>query len=103
MFVFAGWLKLAGDPKMVQLFSVIGAGQWFRYLTGSLEVFGAALLLIPATAGFGALLLAAVMVGAVLTHLLILGGSPAPALVLLVAVVVIAWGRRDRIRAALGR
>ena len=33
MFLFSGSLKLAGIPMMVQLFSVIGVGQWFRYVT----------------------------------------------------------------------
>lgn len=32
--------KLAGAPAMVGLFDTIGIGQWFRYLTGSLEVSG---------------------------------------------------------------
>lgn len=32
---------------MVELFNEIGLGQWFRYLTGGLEVVGAVALLIP--------------------------------------------------------
>ena len=47
MFLMAGFSKLSGDPQMVGLFDAIGLGQWFRYLTGSLEVLGAVLLLIP--------------------------------------------------------
>ncbi|MPZ64295.1 MAG: hypothetical protein GEU83_01785 [Pseudonocardiaceae bacterium] len=50
-----------------------------------------------------AVLLAAVLVGAMVTDLFVLGASPLPALVLLVVTAVIAWGRRDRIRTALGR
>ena len=38
MFVFAGGLKLTGAPDMVGLFDAIGIGQWFRYVTGSIEV-----------------------------------------------------------------
>jgi len=34
----AGIPKLLGNPMMVQLFGIIGIGQWFRYLTGGLEV-----------------------------------------------------------------
>ncbi len=38
-FLFAGGAKLAGtSPEMIQLFDKLGAGQWFRYLTGGLEV-----------------------------------------------------------------
>ena len=46
MFLMVGFLKLSGDPQLVGLFEAIGLGQWFRYLTGTLEVAGALLLLI---------------------------------------------------------
>lgn len=103
MFLFSGGMKLAATPEMVQLFDEIGVGQWLRYLTGGLEVIGAVALLIPRFVAHGAVLLAAVMVGAVVTDLFVLGATPVPALVLLVVTAVIAWGRRDRIRTALGR
>jgi putative oxidoreductase len=96
MFLMAGFSKLLGNEQMVGLFEAIGIGQWFRYLTGMLEVAGAILLLIPRTSGLGALLLAVVMVGAVITHLLIVGGSPLAAIILLVVTSVVAWGRRKR-------
>src|SRR6476619_3918396 len=76
MFLLAGTLKLVGVPMEVELFSAIGIGQWFRYVTGLLEVGGAIGLFIAALAPFAALLLAVVMVGAVLTHLFVVGGSP---------------------------
>ena len=41
MFLMVGFFKLSGDPQMVGLFDAIGLGQWFRYVTGSLEVLGA--------------------------------------------------------------
>lgn len=96
MFVSAGSDKLAGDPAMVQAFEAIGFGQWFRYLTGGLEVAGAVLLVLPAFAGFGAALLGGVMVGAILTHLFLVGGSALPALVLLIALIPVAAVRRER-------
>jgi putative oxidoreductase len=96
MFLMVGYLKLSGNPQLVGLFESIGLGQWFRYLTGTLEVAGALLLLIPRTSGLGALMLAGVMVGAVITHVLIVGGSPLPAIILLVVTAVVAWGRRER-------
>jgi uncharacterized membrane protein YphA (DoxX/SURF4 family) len=96
MFLMVGFLKLSGNPQLVGLFEAIGLGQWFRYLTGSLEVAGAILLLIPRTSGLAALMLFGVMVGAVITHLLIVGGSPQPAIILLIVTGIIAWGRRQR-------
>jgi putative oxidoreductase len=103
MFFAAGGPKLLGDPQMVGVFETIGLGQWFRYATGGIEVLSALLLLIPRLAGVGALLLVGVMVGAVLTHLLVVHSSPAIPLTLLVVVAVIAWGRRDRTLRLLGR
>ena len=96
MFLMVGFFKLSGDPRMVGLFDAIGVGQWFRYVTGSLEVLGAVLLLIPRLSGLGALLLVGVMLGAVATHLFIVAGGPLPAIILLIVTGVIAWGRRNR-------
>jgi putative oxidoreductase len=96
MFLMVGFLKLSGNPQLVGLFEAIGLGQWFRYLTGTLEVTGAFLLLIPRTSGLAALMLAGVMVGAVATHVFIVGGSPLMAIILLVVTTLIAWGRRQR-------
>ncbi len=96
MFLMVGYLKLSGNEQQVGLFQAIGIGQWFRYLTGSLEVAGAILLLIPRTSGLGALLLAGVMAGAVITHLFVVGGSPLMAIILLVVTTIVAWGRRQR-------
>ena len=102
MFFMAGGMKLSGAPDMVAMFEVLG-GQWFRYVTGGVEVLGAALLLVPRLAGVGALLLAATMVGAIFTHVAVIGGSFAIPLVLLVVTATIAWGRRERTLRLLGR
>jgi uncharacterized membrane protein YphA (DoxX/SURF4 family) len=96
-FLVAGGAKLAGAPAMVGMFNALDVGQWFRYVTGAIEVTGAVSLLVPALAPYGAILLAVTMVCAVATHLLIVGGSALPALVLLAASVAIAWARRDRL------
>lgn len=103
MFLLVGFSKLAGAEQAVALFEAIGIGQWFRYLTGALEVSGAILLLVPALAGVGALLLAAVMVGAVFTELFIIAGNPLMPLILLAVVGTIAYGRRERTRSLLRR
>ena len=103
MFVFAGGLKLTGAPDMVGLFDAVGIGQWFRYVTGSIEVVSAVALLVPSWAAFGALLLIPTMAGAVFTHLFIVGGSAVPATVLLTGSLAIAWARRDQLTSVLSR
>jgi uncharacterized membrane protein YphA (DoxX/SURF4 family) len=95
-FLAAGSAKLYGVPMMVQTFEHVGVGQWFRYLTGFLEVVGAAAVLIPTVAGFGAVLLAAIMVGATLAHLLVVPGSPIPAIVLFALSALVAFAHRDQ-------
>ena len=92
-FLLGGGLKLAGAEPMVAMFDKIGLGQWFRYLTGGIEVTGAILLLMPATVTIGGTLLAVTMIGAIATHLFVLGGSPLPAIVLFVVVGTVTWYR----------
>jgi hypothetical protein len=101
-FLAAGFTKLSGQPMMVETFEKVGVGQWFRYLTGGIEVASAVLLLIPRLAAVGAALLVGTMAGAVLSHLLILGGSPVPALVLGCLAGLILWGRIGTVKAWLG-
>ena len=81
-FLMAGFAKLSGQPMMVETFDKIGIGQWFRYVTGGIEVASAILLLIPRLSPVGAALLVCTMIEAVSTHLFVIGGSPVPALVL---------------------
>jgi putative oxidoreductase len=95
-FLMAGGSKFGGVPAMVAMFDAIGIGQWFRYVTGTIEVGSAIALLVPSLAPYGALALVATMTGAVLTHLFIVGGSPLPALVLGAGAAAIAWARRDQ-------
>lgn len=102
VFLAAGLAKLAGVQAMIDVFNTIGLGQWFRYVTGAVEVIGAVVLLIPSRAVFGALLLACTMVCAVITHLTVLPGSPVPAAILFALSAVIAWVQRDQIRRAIG-
>ena len=100
-FAGAGGAKLYGVPMLVLEFEHIGLGQWFRYFTGALEVFGALLILVPSLAAFGALLLICIMIGATLAHLFVIGGSPVPALVLLALSAIVAYAKRGQIAAVL--
>ena len=100
MFLMAGGSKLAGVPAMVSLFDAISVGQWFRYVTGVIEVTAGIALLVPAAAVFGALLLIPTMVGAIITNVFIAHASPVMPLLLLLAAAAVAWVRRYQLRAA---
>jgi putative oxidoreductase len=94
LFLISGLAKL-GDEQLIQTFTAIAVDQWFRYLTGLIEFASAILLLIPAVSGTAALLLVPTMIGAILAHVLIIGGSPALPIGLLIVVSVVAWGRKE--------
>lgn len=93
MFVMAGGSKLFGAPDMIQLFDAVGVGQWFRYVTGLIEVGSAVLLVIPGMARYGAGLLCCTMLGAILAHLTKLHTSPLLPVALLIGAAVVLWGR----------
>jgi putative oxidoreductase len=102
-FLMAGLAKLLGKPVMVEMFDKIGLGQWFRYLTGSIEMISAILLLVPKLIPIGAGLLVCTMSGAVITHLVKIGGSPAPAIILGCFAAIILWGRFDSLKTLVGK
>tara|TARA_B110000208_G_scaffold36704_1_gene48678 strand:- start:1377 stop:1724 length:348 start_codon:yes stop_codon:yes gene_type:complete len=91
VFLAAGGAKLAGAEMMVGTFQAIGLGEWFRYLTGALEVGAAILLWAPGRQLLASTVLLATMVGAVLAHLFILGPSLVPALVLGILCAIVAY------------
>jgi uncharacterized membrane protein YphA (DoxX/SURF4 family) len=101
-FVAAAAGKLLGSTDMIALFDVVGVGQWFRYVTGFLELLGALLLIVPGKSAFGAVLLACVMAGAVVAHLAVLHTAPTAPFVLLALTALIAWGRRSQLADLLG-
>ncbi len=101
-FVSAGGSKLAGAPAMVQMFDQIGVGQWFRYVTGVLEVGSGILMVIPGLAGFGAAVLVCVMVGAIVTHLTVLHTPPTGPVILLLLAAIVLWGRWSQFARRLG-
>lgn len=96
-FFAAGAAKLAGAAYMVQLFEQIGLGQWFRYVTGVVEVTGALALITPGLASLGGLWLGGTMIFAVVTHVFLLHTNPAPAIVLGVLNALIVYLRRDEL------
>ena len=92
-FLGAGAGKLMGSADMVALFTAIGIGQWFRYVTGILEVAGAVLIVVPKTRSLGAALFVPIMLGAIATNIM-LHTTLIPPLVLLLLSSFVVWGRR---------
>jgi len=104
-FGFAALSMLTGQQAAVDQFTQIGFGQWFRYLTGVLELVGAIGLLIPALSGLAALGLIGVMVGAAIIHLTVLPPATlalAP-VTMIVVLGLIVWGRWPRTRTLAGK
>ena len=101
LFLYLGGAKLLGSPLAVRLFHDIGWGQWFRYLTGAVELSGGLLLVVPRLAGASALLLMTVMVGASGIELFVLHRPPVAATACLCAHSIIAWNRRAQTRRLL--
>ena len=102
IFFLVGGAKLIGEHDMIVLFREIGLGQWFRYVTGTVEVSGALLLVLPFLRGISAIALGGVMIVASLVELLVLHRTPIAALACLGAHAFVAWGRVSH-RPALSR
>ncbi|MFR9773557.1 DoxX family protein [Nocardia sp. SC052] len=101
LIIASGLPKLVGQSDAVRIFHEIGFGDWFRYLTGLVEVAGGAGLLVPRLSGLAASGLSVTMVLAAATQAFLLG-APALAPFPLVLAVVFAWiayQRRDSIAA----
>lgn len=109
IFVFAGYAKLKGDTQQVEGFQAMGLGVAGMYIVGVLEIAGAVGLLLPGVAGFAGLCLIALMVGATIATVGMMGFTPllAVPVVTLIVAAVIAWGRRATtprfVNALLGR
>ena len=102
-FFLTGLDKLSDAPVMVQLFGAVGFGQWFRYVTGIIEVVSAVLLLVPRVAAIGAALLAMTMIGALIAHFTVLPFPPVKPIILLVMMGVVFWVRRPELFRASSR
>ena len=67
------FFKFSRAEESVYIFSTLGAEPWGRIGSGLVELAAAVLLLVPSTAPVGGLLAMAVMSGAILSHLTVLG------------------------------
>ncbi|MEO0664166.1 MAG: DoxX family protein [Pseudomonadota bacterium] len=93
-FGFAAFGKLSGNADMVAVFETIGWGQWFRYVAGIVELGSVILFWIPGLQWIGAGLLVCTMACAILFHILVLGPSFVPALVLGLLCAVVLYAHR---------
>jgi putative oxidoreductase len=75
-FLAVGTTKLTGTGQTVEYFAAIGWGQWFRHVTGLLDIAGAALLFVPQWTSYGAIVLACSVGSATLISLTLLQGNP---------------------------
>jgi uncharacterized membrane protein YphA (DoxX/SURF4 family) len=96
-FLTAGTAKLAGVEMMVAAFDAVGFGQWFRYLTGVIEIASAILLFVPGLQAIGAGVLVATMTGAVIAHFTVIGPSAVPATILGLLAGTILYAHRDQL------
>lgn len=67
------YFKFTAQPESVYIFTQVGIEPWGRIGTGVAELIASVLLLIPATIALGAAMGVGIMLGAVVTHLSILG------------------------------
>lgn len=67
------YFKFTGHPESVELFTKMGVEPWGRIGTGIIELLTGILLLIPATAFIGGFLGMGLMLGAIASHLLVIG------------------------------
>jgi len=67
------FFKFTGAPESVYIFTKVGLEPWGRIGSGIAELIAAILILIPRTTWLGAGLALGVMVGAIFSHLSVLG------------------------------
>jgi putative oxidoreductase len=103
LFVIAGLVKLSGIALMVDLFAILGFGQWLRYATALVEIAGGVLLITGHMEYLAALALAMIMVGATAASVIVFNRSPIPPALTLIALVVLAWKRHPSHEVEVGR
>jgi len=73
IFIQSLYFKFTSDPQSVELFSKLGVEPWGRYGTGVIELISSVLLFIPKRVWIGAGLALGTMMGAIFSHLTVLG------------------------------
>ncbi|WP_199621507.1 DoxX family protein [Paenibacillus alkalitolerans] len=94
-FLMFGLMKIVGAKQMVQEFQRYGYSQGFRVFSGLIEVIGAVGMIVgiwkPQFAALAGILLAATMIGALITHIRMkdpVKNLGAPFILLILSIVV---------------
>lgn len=67
------YFKFSGAPESIYIFSTLGVEPFGRWFAGISELVASALILAPGLEIFGAMMAAGIMVGALASHLFVLG------------------------------
>lgn len=67
------YFKFSGHPESVAIFSKLGVEPWGRIGTGVIELITGILLLLPSTVFIGAFLGIGLMLGAIVSHIAVIG------------------------------
>jgi putative oxidoreductase len=95
-FLGAGFAKVTGQDSMVQAFTDFGLPGWFRITIGTLEIFGAVLLVVPASTGTSSFGLSILMVGGIACHVMYTPlADGIPALVFFIILTYIYMARKN--------
>lgn len=103
LFLLAAFAKLTGQPMMVETFAVVGIGQWFRYLTGLMELVGGIAVLIPGVSALGAMLLLLVDIGAFVAQVTLLHEDWIHTVVIAILLIVLIYLQRNSLWKYVGR
>jgi putative oxidoreductase len=97
VFLAAALTQLLGVGHWVQVFTVVDAEPWGRYLMAVLQLAALVLFWWPGRRGYGAALLCGLALAAVMAHLAVLGISSAPPAVVLAVLsgIVLRQSRSD--------
>jgi uncharacterized membrane protein len=93
-FLVIGRSKFLEHSVYVRIFERIGLGVWFRYFTGTLQIAGSILVLIPRTFLVGIAMIGCTLLGAVLVWFFILGSAGSAIIPGAILAIVIAIGWR---------
>lgn len=89
IFIQAAVLKLMSVPVMLEVFNKLGYPAWFRIVIGILEITGAIALLIRSSSRYGAIILALIMIGAMISSLV--KGAAGDAIVPVIMLFLLVW------------
>ena len=67
------WFKFRAAPESVAIFSALHVEPWGRIAAGVIELVASLLLIFPRTVLYGAVLALGTMLGAIVTHIFVIG------------------------------